>query len=122
MLVHDASTRSTIGYTRVAPVHIGKGVFIGTQSTILPGVTLGEDAIVGAGSVVTSDVAPRTIVAGNPAKEVSDHDAYLSTHQKRLDSHPVWPREGWANSEGISAERREEMIERLREAGRGYIE
>jgi UDP-2-acetamido-3-amino-2,3-dideoxy-glucuronate N-acetyltransferase len=44
------------------------GASIGTSCTILCGVTIGEGSIVGAGSVVTRDVAPRTIVAGNPAR------------------------------------------------------
>ena len=43
---------------------------IGSGATILCGVTIGEEAIVGAGSVVTGDVAARTVVAGNPAREV----------------------------------------------------
>ena len=43
---------------------------IGSGATILCGVTIGEEAIVGAGSVVTRDVAARTVVAGNPAREV----------------------------------------------------
>jgi acetyltransferase-like isoleucine patch superfamily enzyme len=47
---------------------VKKGASIGTSCTILCGVTIGEGAIVGAGSVVTRDVAPRTIVAGNPAR------------------------------------------------------
>jgi acetyltransferase-like isoleucine patch superfamily enzyme len=47
---------------------VKRGASIGTGSTILCGVTVGEGAIVGAGSVVTKDVAPRTIVAGNPAR------------------------------------------------------
>jgi acetyltransferase-like isoleucine patch superfamily enzyme len=47
---------------------VKRGASIGTSSTILCGVTIGEGAIVGAGSVVTGDVAPRTIVAGNPAR------------------------------------------------------
>ncbi len=47
---------------------VKKGASIGSSSTILCGVTIGEGAIVGAGSVVTKDVAPNTIVAGNPAK------------------------------------------------------
>ncbi len=48
--------------------YIKKGASLGSSVTVLCGVTIGEGAIVGAGSVVTKDVAPRTIVAGNPAK------------------------------------------------------
>ena len=47
---------------------IKRGASVGSGSTILSKVTVGENAIVGAGSVVTKDVAPNTIVAGNPAK------------------------------------------------------
>lgn len=51
-----------------APVHIGDRVWIGCRSTILKGVSIGDGAIVAAGSVVTRDVPPNAIVAGNPAK------------------------------------------------------
>jgi acetyltransferase-like isoleucine patch superfamily enzyme len=47
---------------------IGKNCFIAVNSTILPGVTIGDEVIVGAGSVVTKDVPSNVIVAGNPAK------------------------------------------------------
>lgn len=47
---------------------IKKGASIGSSTTLLCGITIGENAIVGAGSVVTKDVAPNTIVAGNPAR------------------------------------------------------
>jgi acetyltransferase-like isoleucine patch superfamily enzyme len=50
------------------PVHISNKVWIGFNAIILKGVHIGEGAIVGAGSVVTKDVAPWTIVGGNPAK------------------------------------------------------
>ena len=50
------------------PVTIGDNVWIGGSVTILPGVTIGDNAVIAAGSVVTKDVAPRTLVAGNPAK------------------------------------------------------
>jgi acetyltransferase-like isoleucine patch superfamily enzyme len=56
------------------PIVISEGAWIGARSLILKGVTIGEGAIVGMGSVVTKDVAPYTIVAGNPArllKEIS---------------------------------------------------
>jgi acetyltransferase-like isoleucine patch superfamily enzyme len=52
------------------PVRIGRAAWIGFDSSVLPGVTVGEGAVVGARSVVASDVEPFTIVAGNPARLV----------------------------------------------------
>lgn len=52
------------------PVRIRKGAVIGGSAVILAGVTIGEKALVGAGSVVTKDVAPGAIVRGNPAREI----------------------------------------------------
>jgi acetyltransferase-like isoleucine patch superfamily enzyme len=54
----------------VEPTLVKKGASIGSGSTILAKVTIGEKAIIGAGSVVTKDVPPGAIVAGNPAKEM----------------------------------------------------
>lgn len=54
------------------PVIIADDVLIGCNSIILPGVLIGKGAIVGAGSVVTRDVPPYTIVAGNPAKVIRE--------------------------------------------------
>ena len=50
------------------PIHIGENVWIGSNSTILPGVTIGDGSIVAAGAVVTKDVPENTIVGGVPAK------------------------------------------------------
>ncbi len=50
------------------PVHIGKNVWFGANVTVLPGVTIGDNSIVGAGSIVTKDIEPNCIVVGNPAK------------------------------------------------------
>ncbi|MDZ7339656.1 MAG: N-acetyltransferase [candidate division KSB1 bacterium] len=52
----------------VVPTVVKKGASIGSNATILCGVTIGENAIVGAGSVVTRNVPPNTIVAGHPAR------------------------------------------------------
>ncbi|MDW3221900.1 MAG: sugar O-acetyltransferase [Paracoccaceae bacterium] len=49
-------------------IHIGRNVWIGGGAMILPGVTIGDDAIIGAGSIVTRDVAAGATVAGNPAR------------------------------------------------------
>ena len=54
------------------PVRICRNVWIGAGATILPGVTVGENAVVAAGAIVTKDVAPNTIVGGNPAKFIKD--------------------------------------------------
>jgi maltose O-acetyltransferase len=51
------------------PIAIGRNVWIGGGAIILPGVTVGDDAIVGAGAVVTRDVRQGATVVGNPAKE-----------------------------------------------------
>ncbi len=64
VLCHDLSRKLR------SDVTIGKNCFIGAHSLILPGVTIGDEAVVAAGSVVTKDVASNTIVAGNPAKPI----------------------------------------------------
>ncbi len=63
----DPAARAT-GAEWGGPIAIGRNVWIGGGALILPGVTIGDDAIVGAGSVVTRDVAPGATVAGNPAR------------------------------------------------------
>ncbi len=76
--INDKYPRSTNGCGvlqseadwKVAPTVIKKGASIGSGATILCNVTIGEKAIVGSGSVVTRDVPPHTIVAGNPARIV----------------------------------------------------
>lgn len=55
---------------KITKTFVKKGASIGANSTILCGITIGENAMVGAGSVVTKDVPPNTIVAGNPAKPI----------------------------------------------------
>lgn len=50
------------------PVHLKRNCWIGAGATILPGVTVGENAVVAAGAVVTKNVEPNTVVGGNPAK------------------------------------------------------
>jgi UDP-2-acetamido-3-amino-2,3-dideoxy-glucuronate N-acetyltransferase len=63
----DGSLQSEADW-KVAPTKVDRGASIGSGATILCDVTIGEGAIVGSGSVVTRDVPPYTIVAGNPAK------------------------------------------------------
>ncbi len=55
-----------------SPVTIGNHVWIGCKATILKGVTIGDGAVVAAGSVVTRDVPPKSLVAGNPARVIRE--------------------------------------------------
>jgi acetyltransferase-like isoleucine patch superfamily enzyme len=66
------SLRDFIGDIVCKEVIIEDGVFIGIGSIILPGVKIGKNSVVGAGSVVTKDVPPYTIVAGNPATVIKE--------------------------------------------------
>lgn len=65
---NDLYPRSKIYPDKFKTTTIKKGASIGANSTILPGITIGENAMVGAGSVVTKDVPPHTVWFGNPAK------------------------------------------------------
>lgn len=67
--------------TKGAPVNIKDDVFIFSNALIMPGVTIGEGAIVLAGSVVTKDVEPWTIVGGNPAKKIRDRNRDIDYKQ-----------------------------------------
>ncbi|AXI46472.1 maltose acetyltransferase [Sulfitobacter sp. SK012] len=67
----DPIKRTHEGLEVAHPVHIRKRAWIGGGAIILAGITIGEGAVVGAGSVVTKDVLPGQIVAGNPAKSLN---------------------------------------------------
>lgn len=56
--------------TGKGPIKIGNDVWVGMNATILSGVNIGDGAVIGAGSVISKDVRPYSIVAGNPAKEI----------------------------------------------------
>ena len=67
------------GSSETYPVIIGNDVWIGRRAIIMPGVTIGDGVIIGAGAVVTKNVEPYVVVAGVPAKVV----------KKRLDNHII---------------------------------
>jgi acetyltransferase-like isoleucine patch superfamily enzyme len=111
---HDASLMPSVGAELVRRTMIGDDVFIGYAALILPGVTIGNGAIVGAGAVVTKNVAPGTIVAGVPARAIGT----VVNRRSRVSEDLVTPPAGWSydpSSAQIEAFRR---IVRKREQGR----
>ncbi|EXF95556.1 WxcM-like protein [Pseudomonas fluorescens HK44] len=67
---NDVMPRSKIYPEAFSGIIIKQGASVGANATILPGVTIGEEAMVGAGAVVVSDVPDRAVVVGNPAKVI----------------------------------------------------
>lgn len=72
--VNSSGALQTADDWQCVPTLVKQGASIGSSATILCGVTIGENAIVGAGSVVTRDVPPNAVVAGNPARLIRERD------------------------------------------------
>jgi maltose O-acetyltransferase len=117
ILTHDAAPKLRTGWSTVAPVHIGARVFVGANTTILPGVDIGDDAIVGAGSVLRRDVPAGTIVAGNPAEEIGTTAAHTARHLRRLAERPRLP----TGARDPAAADRRRLLEQLAD-GHGYVD
>jgi maltose O-acetyltransferase len=67
----DPTHRRTLS-ERAFPIHVGDGAWLATGVIVCPGVTIGDDAVVGAGSVVTKDLPPRHLCFGNPCRVVRE--------------------------------------------------
>ena len=70
------------------PVHIGRNCWIGAGALIMPGVTIGDNTVIGAGSVVTRDIPSNVVAVGNPCKvmrEISDHDREYYFKDRKID-------------------------------------
>lgn len=70
------------------PVHIGRNCWLGAGVIVLPGVTIGDNTVIGAGSVVTKDIPANVIAVGNPCKvlrEINEHDKEFYYKDKRIE-------------------------------------
>ncbi len=77
LIAHDASTKMILDYTKIGLIDIKENCFIGDSTIVLPNVTIGPNSIIGAGSVVTRDVPPDSIAAGNPARIICSVQEYV---------------------------------------------
>ena len=66
VLAHDASTKNSLGYTKINTVKIGSNVFVGAGSIILPGAEIPDNCVIGAGSIVVKDIPSNSVAVGNP--------------------------------------------------------
>lgn len=70
------------------PVHIGRNCWLGAGVIVLPGVTIGDNTVIGAGSVVTKDIPANVVAVGNPCKvlrEINEHDKEFFYKDKRIE-------------------------------------
>jgi maltose O-acetyltransferase len=110
-IAHDGSTKMFLNYTKFARITIRDNTFIGDSAIILPGVTIGPNAIVAAGAVVTKDVPPNTIVGGNPAKAISRLDEYLEKIETIRTKKRVFDENYYI--EKLTEEKRKELLESI---------
>jgi len=93
ILAHDATVFRDLGVTRLAPVRILEGTFIGERAIILPGVTIGPRALIAAGSFVNRDVGEGAMVAGNPARPYGKYADMREKYRKLVASGTVMKKE-----------------------------
>ncbi|MBE1444713.1 MULTISPECIES: acyltransferase [unclassified Paenibacillus] len=112
LLAHDASTKQLSQYTKVGSVTIEDNVFIGARALIMPGVTVGKNSIVAAGSIVTKSVPEGVVVAGNPAKVLLTVEEYIEKTNALMKSRKTYG-ERFTLGGNISPEDRLKMYEEL---------
>lgn len=97
--IHPESRNS--GYEYGIPITIGDNVWVGGSTTILPGVTIGENTVIGAGSVVTKDIPPNVVAAGNPCRvirPITEADRPYYFKDKKFDPE-IWDKVMGGNGE-----------------------
>lgn len=77
------------GYQYNAPIHIGKNCWLGAGTIVLPGITIGDHSVIGAGSIVTKDIPSHVVAVGNPCKvlrKIDEKDKQFYFKGKPIDS------------------------------------
>lgn len=114
LIAHDASMFRHIGITKIGRVRIERNCFLGDSTIVLPGVTVGQNSIIGAGSVVVKDIPANSVAAGNPAKVIGTSEDFLKRHQQNKLKRRVFD-EKYYNINWITEERKIEMVNLLNE-------
>jgi len=76
------------GYQYNAPIHIGKNCWLGAGVIVMPGVTIGDNVVIGAGSIVTKDIPSNVVAVGNPCRvmrEIGEKDREFYFKDKKID-------------------------------------
>lgn len=121
IIAHDASTKNFLGYTKIGRVVIGDCVFVGAESVILPGVTIGNKVIIGANSTVTHDIPDGMVAVGSPARVICTTDAYLDKERERMKTSPLYGEE-YTMRGSITEKKKKEQEDALCNGIIGYVD
>jgi len=116
ILLHDASTKRALGYTRVGRVEIGNNVFVGANAIILPNVKIGSNVIIGAGSVVSGDIPSDCVAVGNPCHPIKSYNEFIEQNKELMKTAPVYN----VHSSEKTLEEMNEEYEALKNGGIGF--
>jgi maltose O-acetyltransferase len=111
LIAHDASTKMILGYTKIGLINIKENCFIGDSTIVLPNVTIGPNCIIGAGSVVTRDIPPDSVAAGNPARVICSIDEYIAKMETIRKSKKVFGSDYYI--ENLDESKRREIIDSI---------
>ncbi len=114
---HDAAARRLAGYTSVEPVRIGRGSYLGTGVIVLPGADIGENCVIGSGSVVRGTIPDGAVAAGVPCRVLRETDELVDELRRRA----AGARRFEKNRAAMTAADLREAVERLERDGVVYV-
>lgn len=116
ILLHDASTKTALGYSRIGRVEIGDNTFVGADAIILPNVKIGSNCIIGAGSIVNRDIPNGSVAVGNPARVIGTYDEFVNRNKANMEKCHVYETY-WKNK---SVEEKQKEYNDLKDGGIAY--
>lgn len=119
IIAHDALANEFLDATKIGRVKIHESCHFGMRTVILPGVEIGPRVIVGANSVVATDIPPNTVATGIPARVACSLEEYLAKHRRKIEMAPIFPYEEYS-IQYLTPLKLREMIEKLDHSD-GYV-
>lgn len=116
LLAHDTSSKKLVNYVKIGKITIGNNCFIGARAFIMPGVKIGDNSIVGAGSLVTKSFPANVVIGGNPARILCTVEEYHKKLEADIKQLPKFQR-GYTLLGGITEEMKNEMQTKIEKSG-----
>lgn len=120
LFAHDASSKKLTSYVKIGKIKIEDNVFIGANTTILPNVRIGENSIIGAGSVVVKDIPANCVATGNPAKMIMTVQEYKSKLEEKIKNSQTFGEE-YTIRKKVNKSKKEQMKEAIEKYGICFI-